>query len=167
MIPIMGSRLLVRHSVHGRPRVRRLRSTVKCIKYIFALYHGRVVGIFHVTGVSRKVKEEVLNGAVGYPAFPEDVREAEKMALSFGTLEEAQSALPAEEYRKVDAFLGRVAIDKKRTKEYIFNDLKERVYFHVDDNVPANILAHMNTIAIGDANPTKFRCQAPIQYNHK
>lgn len=137
------------------------------IRYIFALYHGRVVGIFHVTGISRKVKDEMLVGAVDYPTFPQDVRDAEKLALQFDTLEQAKAKLTSEQYRKVDEFLARVAQAKRRTREYVFEDLKERVYFHVDDNVPEDIMTHMNTIAVGDDDSSKFKCQAPIQYNHR
>jgi len=136
------------------------------VKYVFALYHGRVVGLFRVIGAPKVAGYIGQNGIEDYPIYPEDVRTAEKLALQFDSISEAQEKLPADDFAKVWEFLSNVAESKHQTEDYVFKDLKDRIYFNVDDNVPEEIAVHMNSIAIGDDSPKKFRCQAPVQYNH-
>ena len=52
------------------------------IKYIFALYCGRVVGIFHVTSPGRELGAACRNGAPDYPRFPVAIRETEKLCCA-------------------------------------------------------------------------------------
>ncbi len=156
--------LKVRESVRGTWRIHKSRRSK--IQYIFALYHGRVVGIFHVTGVSRSVKEEFRAGARDYPQFPVDTREAEKLCLRYDSINEARAGLSEPEYAKVDVFLSSIKARKKdKTIEEIFNELKGRVYFHVDNNVPPTIRQYMNTIVIKQGSSKEFSGQNPIHYN--
>ncbi len=136
------------------------------IDYLFALYHGRVVGIFHVVGVSRSAHEECRDGALGYPTFPNCVREAERSMLRYDTLSDARASLSSDEWGKVDAFLqGIVERKPDRTKEGVFEDLKERVYLNVDDEVEPQIRAFMNTIVTIDGSRAKLSGQNPVVYN--
>ncbi len=154
----------VRESVRGIWRIHASRRSK--IQYIFALYHGRVVGIFHVTGVSRPVNEELNDGANDYPQFPVGTRDAEKLGLRYDSIDEARSRLSEAEYAKVDEFLSSVQARKKnKTKEGIFKELKGRVYFRVDDNVPPDILKYMNTIVTKQGSSKDFSGQNPIHYN--
>ncbi len=154
----------VRESVRGLWRIHVSRRDR--IEYVFALYHGRVVGIFHVTGVSRSASEECQNGANDFPEFPVDTREAEKLCLRYDSIDDARRGLSALEFSKVDKFLSSIKERKKdKTKEDIFNELKGRVYLHVDDDVPQHISLYMNSIVTRGGSPKEFSGQNPIHYN--
>ena len=153
----------VRESVRGIWRIHKSRRNK--IEYIFAMYCGRVVGVFHVTGVSREVCIECRECAEDYPSFPEDVREAERLCFRFDSVLAARNNLPPGEFCKVDAFLGGIANKKRKSKEDVFEDLKSRIYFHVDNDVSSFILEYMNTILTQNGSTKGFNGQNPIHYN--
>ena len=153
----------VQESVRGIWRIHTSRRNR--IKYIFALYRGRVVGVFHVNSVSREVGIEFKERAKDYPKFPEDTRKAEQLGLRFNSISEARENLTFEEFSKVDDFLNSVAERKRKSKEEIFNDLRRRVYFSVDDNVPEHIRQFMNSIITHHGSTREFCGQNPIHYN--
>lgn len=136
------------------------------IAYLFALYRGRVVGIFHVTGASRRVSE-CIREANDYPVFPEETRRAEKACLAYPNYEAALTGLAGDQATRncVAAFIEGVAARKRKLPEEVFAEIRKRIYFHVDDDVPQHIKEFMYTIVTKDGRCDSFSSQSPIQYN--
>lgn len=112
------------------------------IQYIFALYHARIVGVFHVTHVSRPIGQELESGLVDFPTFPPDVRLIDRMKARFATVSDAQQELTTEEF---DRFV--VSLEHKdREPDDVLSEFRRRIYFSADDNVPEHLRQYENCI---------------------
>lgn len=163
----------IKDAVRGVWRIEERRR--RMLQYVFALYRRRVVGVFRVTNVSRPVGIVFKSGEVkNYPTFPLKEREAERLVMPYATLNEARMSLGDEVYGKVDAFLTKVLKSKRlgTTKEAVFADLRKRVFFELDDQVPSHLIAYKGCIVpnvvrhSGRSVMLEGRgCQSSVVYN--
>lgn len=135
------------------------------VKYIFALYHGRVVGIFHVMGPGRILREAFRDGsAEDYPKFPE-IREGEKLCGMYDTFEEAKHGLSTDDFAKLNYFLDSVIKEHPNlTKDQKLKEFQLRTYFNVDDEIPGHLKSFMNSFIVSEEHPDGFNGQNPICY---
>jgi hypothetical protein len=153
----------VKDAVRGTWKISRNRRDM--VKYIFALYHGRVVGIFHVTGPGRTLRDAFRDGnAEDYPKFPK-IREGEKLCGRYDTLEEAKHRLSTDEYVKLNDFLdGVIKEHPNLTKDQKLKEFQMRTYFNVDDEIPGHLKPFMNSFIVSEKHPDGFNGQNPICY---
>lgn len=165
---------------HGRPNQNKVKDSVRALwrinlnridlndpnkqYYLFALYRTLVVGTFHITSMYRL--RDVLEN---YPTFPVDVREVENLCRQFNSLDAARRGLPEEDFARVDTFLKNFLRDRDLditpvNMNNAFNNIINRVYFNVDDNIPTNIKKFKGNIITRNDRPTYFRGASPILY---
>ena len=148
----------IRESVRGFWKISKARRMK--IQYIFALYKRRVVGIYHVTGISDELGR--LNGEMdGFPSFPKHARTMDKLVSQYATIQEAQLGLNADDYRD---FLKALSHNGKMPQKAL-DAWRKRVYFIVDDNVPDELLQFKDTMITKDGSPRFFSVQAPVVFN--
>lgn len=122
------------------------------VEYIIALYRSRVVGVFHVARPLRRLAEERDGGFEGFPLFPREVREVDRLMAVAPTLVEAKAQLAKDEYNKLiehfrEESEKREAKGKKRLDPgWEIKKFQRRVYFIVDDNIPDELKAYENCV---------------------
>ena len=131
------------------------------VKYIFALYRARIVGIFRVIRVSRSIGVEYSYGLQDFPTFPPRTREQDKWAAQFATLEEAQQKLSYEEFERFSNNLR-----KNKDPDDDLTSMRRRVYFVVDDQVPPHLKMLENCLIRNDDKEAGFlKAQWPVHCN--
>ena len=126
--------------------------------YIFALYHQRVVGIFHISKCSGPVGE--LKSLPEFADFPTDGRKVDRWSIQFASLAEAKKELK-EEYDLLEKSLR----ERNPDPEEALKDVKKRVYFFLDDNVPHQLREKFeNTIITRKGRENFFKSQNSLLY---
>lgn len=131
------------------------------IQYIFALYRRRVVGVYHVTRVSKGIGEEYLDGLSDFPSYPTETRQMDRMLAQYASVEDAQAKLNQTDF---EHFLARLQKEEK-SEEQVLMAARRRVYFSVDDDVPIELLAYMDCLLTKDGTGEFLKSQWPVQYN--
>ena len=164
--------------VYGLPDINKVRDCVagtwkiaqwkqKKIQYVFALYCGRVVGIFHVKDVFL-LKEAYINGKVmpGFPLFP-DGRQNDLLVSRFESLDAAKAGLSKDEYADFEKVLYRTNKKKEELpKEQVLSDWRKRVFFIFDDkDIPDDLKAFENCILTKDGKTDYFNTQSTVLLN--
>ena len=128
------------------------------IEYIFAVYRRRVVGVYHVVGVSSATKLRECD----FPSFPPEVRRIDRWKARFSSIAEAQQTLSVSEF---ETFIGALHKEDKPEEEVLAQFRRHRVCFTVDDDVPDNLRLYMNTLLAKDGSGEFLKSQWPVQYN--
>ena len=119
-------------------------SNIDQIQYVFALYHQRVVGVFHVVEV-KTIEQGRAGNLADYPEYPRNVRELDKLKSKAASLEEARNILPRAEYDKLETHLREIC-RPNQTLCKAYSNFQKRIYFNLDDGVPENVRAYENCI---------------------
>jgi len=87
--------------------------------------------------VSQPISEAYRAGLPDFPIFPPDVRESDRWKARFASVAQARKELSKEEFSR---FLG--ALEKpNKTPDTVLKQVRKRVYFSLDDKVPAHLRA--------------------------
>ena len=139
------------------------------IQYVFALYRGRVVGIYHITRISASLAEEFQRHHClpGFPTFPEQSRRIDTMVAQYATVEQARQGLSAEDFREFSKALSqRVQPQSRRLKtpQEVLDAWRRRSYYVLDKDIPQEVNSFMNTLVTLNGDPSFFQCETPLQY---
>lgn len=139
------------------------------IQYVFALYRGRVVGIYHITRISAPLGEEFQNHHClpGFPTFPEQSRRTDAMVAQYATVEQARQGLSAEDFKVFSEALSQKIHPKSRrlkTPQEVLDAWRRRSYYVLEKDVPQEVNSFMNTMATLNGDPSFFQCETPLQY---
>ena len=118
--------------------------TAGLVEYLFALYRQRVVGVFHVVRPPLSLAEERANGFADFPKFPPDARRLDRFKSCAETLNDARDRLSPGEFSELVANLNGGDAEDLQSAEANFKKFQKRVYFVVNDDVPADIRAFEN-----------------------
>lgn len=139
------------------------------IQYVFALYRGRIVGIYHITRISAPLGEEfqIHHCLPGFPTFPEQSRRIDAMVARYATIEQARQGLSADDFRAFSKALSQKIQPKSRrlkTSQGVLDAWRRRSYYVLDKDVPQEVNSFMNTMATLNGDPRFFQCETPLQY---
>ena len=136
------------------------------IEYIFALYQGRVVGVFKVAAAFAGVGKiyAKYNGLPDFPEFPHEARQIDLWKARFSSLTEARRELNDDDYNLFTSTLSAEA-QGMRTLDEQLNNTRRRAYFSVSDDVPDELRQFFNHTVINTNNPNFFRYQSPVVFN--
>ncbi|MBR6470503.1 MAG: GIY-YIG nuclease family protein [Victivallales bacterium] len=139
------------------------------IQYVFALYRGRVVGIYHISRISAPLTEEFQRHHClpDFPTFPEEDRRIDRMVAQYATVEQARLGLSAEDFETFsDALSQRVYPQSRRhkTPQEVLDAWRRRSYYVLDKDVPQEVMAFMNTLVTLNGDQSIFQCETPLQY---
>ncbi len=127
--------------------------------YIFALYHQRVVGIFHIVKVLGPVGE--LKSLPGFPDFPPEERKSDRWSIKFDSLAEAEKELKSKDFELLSKELQK----NGKNPDAELNATKKKVYFLLDDNVPHQLREKFeNTIITRKGRENFFKSQNSLLY---
>lgn len=149
----------IKHVVQGLWRMGL--SKAQKAEYVFALYRQRVVGVFRVVRPPMSLREERMNGLVGFPDFPPDVRRLDRLIACVDTLEGARRELSDAEYS--DIVVKFQESESKGSLEKKFKNFQKRIYFVLDDDVPEDVRAFENCFPTKNGT-TDFIRKGPAQY---
>ncbi len=135
------------------------------IRYIFALYRRRVVGVFRIRRVSREVGEEYHFGLKGFPVFPEAERVLDRNIARFSSMKDAKKNLDPNSFNALKAFLKSKRTATRRTDNAVLSKLRTRIYFEIDDNIPEELAQFRDCLLKKEGNKGFFAGQYPIRYN--
>jgi hypothetical protein len=135
------------------------------IRYVFALYHRRVVGIFHVRRVSKEIGVEYRSGLKGFPKFPDDARAIDWNIARFSSVEEAERKLDATPRDALLEFLKSRISSRRPTENAVLADFRERVYFELDDTIPTELAQFKNCLLKKEGRKKYFSGQYPLLFH--
>ena len=129
----------IRDSVSGTWKINR-RGQLG-IQYVFALYRGRVVGIYHISRFSSPLGEEFQTHHClpDFPTFPEQARRIDCMVAQYTTVELARQSLSAEDFLVfLETLSKKVNPKSRRTKtlQDVLDAWRQRAYYVLDRDVP-------------------------------
>ena len=122
------------------------------IQYLFAYYRQRILGIFHVVDVSSSLADAYRAGLPDFPIFPSDARETDRWKARFASVAQARRELTAAEFSRFMQSLVR----PNKNPDGVLRQFRKRVYFIVDDEVPAQLKAYEGCIV--DRSTTFGEC---------
>ena len=139
------------------------------IQYVFALYRGRVVGVYHISRFSASLAEEFQKHHClpDFPTFPEQDRCIDRMVAQYATVEQAQQELPSEDFKIfLEALSKRINPKSRRTKtpQDVLDAWRQRAYYVLDKDVPEEVRAFMNTLVTLNGKQAFIQCEAALQY---
>lgn len=141
------------------------------IKYIFALYRQRVVGIFKVLRASEPIGIEYQkNGMKDFPLFPAEAREMDLWKGKFASLDEAEQNLNRDDFARFKEKITIEAANKNKNIDALLKLERKRIFFTIeygDENIPDELKKFMNCIIIDSKNPEFFKSQSPVQYKRQ
>ena len=114
------------------------------VQYVFALYHRRVVRIFHLVEV-KTIEQGRVGNFADYPDHPSDVRRLDRLKSRASSLDEARNILPRAEYEELETHLREIC-RPNQTLCKAYSNFQKRIYFNLDDDVPENIRVYENCI---------------------
>lgn len=136
------------------------------IRYAFALYRRRAVGIFRIVRVSEGVGEEYHSGLMGFPSFPPDARAMDRFIAQFPSVEEAERRLAPATFEAFREDLRKRKTPKRCTTENAaLSDWRKRVYFELDDTVPPELARFKNCLLKKDGDAGFFNTRGSIRFN--
>ncbi len=155
----------VRDCVAGTWEIAKWRQ--KKIKYVFALYRGRVVGIFHVNRISSSLGEAYAEGLLGFPSFPPEDRKMDRLVSQFATIESAHQVLSSKDYAKFEEKLKKTDKNKQeKPKDIVLSEWRKRIYFIFDNEIiPDDLKCYQNCILTKKTNSDYFKGQSTVLYN--
>lgn len=112
------------------------------IQYLFAYYRQHILGVFHVVDVSSSLADAYRAGLPDFPSFPVDVRETDRWKARFASVAQAPRGLTAVEFSRFMQSL----VKPNKNPDDVLRQFRKRVYFSVDDNVPAHLAAYEGSI---------------------
>ena len=157
----------IRCSVSGTWRINHREQ--RGVQYVFALYRGRVVGVYHISRISATLAEEFQRHHClpDFPSFPDPARRIDGMVAQYATVEQARQGLSAEDFRLFsEALAGRVnpKSRRSRTPQGVLNAWRQHAYYVLDKDVPPEVEAFMNTLVTVNGSQAFLRNESPLQY---
>ena len=157
----------IRDSVSGTWKINRREQLG--IQYVFALYRGRVVGIYHISRFSAPLCEEFQKHHClpDFPTFPEQARRIDRMVAQYATIELARQSLSAEDFQMFSKTLSKkVNLKSRRTKtlQDVLDAWRQRAYYVLDRDVPQDLKLFMNTLVTLNGDQSFIQCEASLQY---
>ena len=157
----------IRDSVSGTWKINRREQLG--IQYVFALYRGRVVGIYHISRFSEPLCEEFQTHHClpDFPTFPEQARRIDCMVAQYATIELARQSLSAEDFQMFSKTLSKKVNPKSRrtkTLQDVLDAWRQRAYYVLDRDVPPEVMAFMNTLVTLNGDQSFIQCEASLQY---
>lgn len=135
------------------------------VRYVFALYRQRVVGVFHVARPAQSLAVEREGGFRDFPDFedaPAAFRQIDRLKARYATLEEARRGLTPEEYDAVVTNL-KEGLKPRETLEHAMSRFQKRIYWKLDDAVPPELRDFLNCVPTYQGN-TDFICRGVALY---
>ncbi|MBQ7176516.1 MAG: GIY-YIG nuclease family protein [Victivallales bacterium] len=157
----------IRDSVSGTWKINRRGQDG--IQYVFALYRGRVVGIYHISRFSAPLGEEfqIHHCLPGFSSFPEQARRMDLMVAQYASVEQARKGLSAEDFQFFfDTLTKKVNLKSRKAKtlQDVLDAWRQRAYYVLDKDVPQDVMAFMNTLVTLNGDQTFLQCEASLQY---
>ena len=157
----------IRDSVSGTWKINRREQLG--IQYVFALYRGRVVGIYHISRFSVPLCEEFQTHHClpDFPTFPEQARRIDRMVAQYATIELARQSLSAEDFQIFSETLSKKVNPKShrtKTLQDVLDAWRQRAYYVLDRDVPHEVMAFMNTLVTLNGDQSFLQCEASLQY---
>ena len=139
------------------------------IQYVFALYRGRVVGIYHISRFSEPLCEEFQTHHClpNFPTFPEQARRIDCMVAQYATVKLARQGLSAEDFQMFSKTLSKKVNPKSRrtkTLQDVLDAWRQRAYYVLDRDVPQDLKSFMNTLVTLNGDQSFIQCEASLQY---
>lgn len=131
------------------------------IEFIFALYKGRVVGIYHVNHAYGAIGDEWATGLKDFPVFPIEARKIDRWKAKYPSVQDAQQDLRADEFEEFIKTLQK----EDKTEDEVLEKFRKRIYFSVDDIVPTELVAFKNCLLTKNGSGEFLKSQWPVQYN--
>lgn len=131
------------------------------IKYLFALYQSRVVGIYRVRRVSGSLKAEWQTSALAdYPRFPENQRQLDRIIARYPSQEVADADLAARGETTAAELIA--ASDRETTLLYPksreeWENARHRIYFSVDEEIPEDLRPFRNSLLLRRDEANRLR----------
>lgn len=140
------------------------------LEYVFALYHQRVVGVFHVAFISEPVCDvyKTEGKLPNFPKFPPALRQIDKWKAQFATVDEAREKLNSSEFELFyNDLLKKVDKRENQTPQTVLKNHRTRVYFQFDDYVPQELQGFRDCIITDSNRPTHFSGRNPVVFNDR
>lgn len=154
----------VKDCVRGIWKIHRTRRSR--LRYVFAIYRRRAVGIFRIRRVSDDVGIEYHSGLKGFPVFPPVERAMDRNIARFPSVEEARRNLAPGDF---EAFLKNLRERETQrrcvTENAVLADWRKRVYFEIDDIIPPEIALFKDCLLKKDGDDNFFSTRGSIRFN--